>query len=134
MFLTKHNNSIMCAASLEHAGFKLSCCDKKLCLFKYNELGLGMSLLAEVKAQPEVVDLLISFAFAACTGKSSAESRDVNSFVGCCLLHQSSTSSTVVSFINVINIINAINATNITNVTNVIGKLITLITPPFTSY
>merc|ERR1740117_2208983 len=59
----------MCAAKLEHAGFKLSCCDKKLCLFKFNELGLGMSLLAEVKAQPEVVDLLISFAFAACTGQ-----------------------------------------------------------------
>ena len=78
----------MCAAKLEHAGFKLSCCDKKLCLFKFNELGLGMSLLAEVKAQPEVVDLLISFAFAACTGK-----KQLYLFYYCisyCFLHSTS--------------------------------------------
>lgn len=58
----------MCATPLAHSGFKPTCCDKSLCLFKYNELGLGLSVLHEIKAQPAVADLVITFAFCASNG------------------------------------------------------------------
>lgn len=39
-------------------------CEKPLCLYQYMELGLGPSIDHEVKTQPLVVDLLISFCYA----------------------------------------------------------------------
>ena len=41
-------------------------CDKPLCLFQYMNLGFGPSIEHEVQSQPFVVDLLVSFCYAAC--------------------------------------------------------------------
>ncbi|KAF2397616.1 hypothetical protein EJ06DRAFT_544664 [Trichodelitschia bisporula] len=44
-------------------------CDKPLCLYQYMALGLGPSIENDIRSQPYVVDLLISFAYArACSG------------------------------------------------------------------
>mmetsp|Transcript_19178 Transcript_19178/g.37927 ORF Transcript_19178/g.37927 Transcript_19178/m.37927 type:complete len:535 (+) Transcript_19178:34-1638(+) len=63
--LTCTGHCILCWEKLPFAGYKPVVCDKAICIFKSSELGIGSDLLSEVKAAPEVVDLIISFAFAA---------------------------------------------------------------------
>jgi hypothetical protein len=43
-------------------GIKPIVCSKKDCIWRYEELGLGASISAEVNRAPDVVDLLISCA------------------------------------------------------------------------
>lgn len=43
-------------------------CSKPLCLYQYMSLGFGPSLEYEIRSQPTVVDLLISFCYAAING------------------------------------------------------------------
>src|SRR5690606_36014946 len=56
---------MICNSRLEYAGFKPVVCNDRLCLYKYEELGLGVDLSSEIRNNPEVTDLLISFAAAA---------------------------------------------------------------------
>ncbi|OAA67215.1 Ubiquitin-conjugating enzyme/RWD-like protein [Niveomyces insectorum RCEF 264] len=42
-----------------------SVCDRPLCLFQYIQMGLGLSVEHEIMSQPKVVDLLVSFCYAA---------------------------------------------------------------------
>lgn len=44
-------------------------CSKSLCLFQYMQLGFGPSIEHEIITQPYVVDLLISFCYAAAKGR-----------------------------------------------------------------
>jgi hypothetical protein len=56
---------MICNKMLEYAGLKPVVCNSRLCLYKYEELGLGVDLAAEIRNDTHVVDLLISFAAAA---------------------------------------------------------------------
>jgi hypothetical protein len=55
---------MICDGPLEYGGSKPVVCDKELCVYKYEELGLGADIAAEIRNAPEIVDLLISFAYA----------------------------------------------------------------------
>lgn len=49
----------------EFEALKPYVCDKPLCLFQYMTLGFGPSIEHEILTQPYVVDLLVSFCYAA---------------------------------------------------------------------
>jgi hypothetical protein len=46
------------------------CSNNQLCAFKYEELGLGVELHAEILKSPQLVDLLISFFSSAVSAES----------------------------------------------------------------
>jgi len=50
---------------LEFPMLKPSICDKQLCLFGYDQFGIGLDLCAELHSNAEVLDLLISFTISA---------------------------------------------------------------------
>ncbi|KAI9791218.1 MAG: hypothetical protein M1816_004210 [Peltula sp. TS41687] len=54
-----------CKVSSTTEALKPYVCDKPLCLYQYMTLGFGPSLEYEIRSQPEVVDLLVSFCYAA---------------------------------------------------------------------
>lgn len=61
-------------------------CSKPLCLYQYMSLGFGPSLEHEIQAQPFVVDLLVSFCYAAAhVSRTSRRKRIVYLFRGCIL-------------------------------------------------
>jgi hypothetical protein len=47
---------------------KPTVCDKSLCLFSYNQYGLGADLASEIRNAGNIVDILISFTVAAAMG------------------------------------------------------------------
>ena len=53
---------------------KPSICDSQVCMFSHEQFGLGVDPAAEIAAEPEVVDLLISFS------KASAAQGDPRRF------------------------------------------------------
>eukprot|EP01126_Amoeba_proteus_P050158 TRINITY_DN5905_c0_g1_i2.p1 TRINITY_DN5905_c0_g1~~TRINITY_DN5905_c0_g1_i2.p1 ORF type:complete len:489 (-),score=96.86 TRINITY_DN5905_c0_g1_i2:167-1447(-) len=63
---------VLCDAKLEFAMLKPSICDKQLCAFGYDQLGIGIDISSELHVNPQVMDLLISFTYAACQGHDVA--------------------------------------------------------------
>lgn len=61
-----------CRVTSTSEALKPYVCDKPLCLYQYMTLGFGPSLEYEIRSQPEVVDLLVSFCYAAAKGKRLA--------------------------------------------------------------
>lgn len=62
---------LVCDCDLSIVGIKPQVCSKDLCAFKYEELGLGLELSAQILRSPELIDLLISFfAASVANGKS----------------------------------------------------------------
>src|SRR5690606_25833101 len=59
---------MICRKDLEYSVLKPVVCDNQLCVYRHEELGLGISVLDELLDQPEVVDLMISFVAAAIAG------------------------------------------------------------------
>lgn len=57
-----------CKLQDEFEALKPYVCDKPLCLYQYMSLGFGPSIEHEILAQPQVVDLLISFCYASASG------------------------------------------------------------------
>ncbi|KAH7425414.1 hypothetical protein KP509_11G052900 [Ceratopteris richardii] len=55
----------VCWSSLPYTICKLRTCDKELCLFTFEELGVGAPVLQEVQASPEIIDFEVSLAIAA---------------------------------------------------------------------
>lgn len=53
-----------CKVDTDFEALKPYVCSKPLCLYQYMSLGFGPSLEHEILAQPEVVDILISFCYA----------------------------------------------------------------------
>lgn len=63
-------------------------CSKSLCLYQYMALGLGPSLEWEIKSQPYVTDLLISFTYvSACGGRLNDFPTGLGFLVPSALLH-----------------------------------------------
>ena len=57
---------ITCSAPVSNPSLKPSICGSDLCQARYEGMGLGFSLAAEVRENPMILDLLISAAWAAC--------------------------------------------------------------------
>lgn len=62
---TINTRCLVCDGPLAHVGLKPSVCGEDLCAFRHESLGLGLELGAEIARAPELLDLLISFLFAA---------------------------------------------------------------------
>jgi hypothetical protein len=73
----------ICGNDLPYVGLKPSVCDNQLCIFRFvkkswiclsishEEFGLGVDLESELKKNPDIVDLMISMAYAACQSANS---------------------------------------------------------------
>jgi poly [ADP-ribose] polymerase 6/8 len=59
VFLDIQDHCCMCRCPLP-AGVKPLICDRQLCNFQWNEIGVGMSVIGEIKRDPIVADLLLS--------------------------------------------------------------------------
>jgi hypothetical protein len=64
-------NCLICGDSLPHAGIKPVVCDKPLCLFSYEQYGLGVDLESEIIKHPDIVDLMVTLCNAACSAQGS---------------------------------------------------------------
>ncbi|OKL63495.1 hypothetical protein UA08_01552 [Talaromyces atroroseus] len=62
-----------CKIDANFEALKPYVCSKPLCLFQYMSLGMGPSVEWEIRRQPLVVDLLISFAFASAAAGSMVD-------------------------------------------------------------
>ncbi|KAJ3442761.1 poly adp-ribose polymerase family [Anaeramoeba flamelloides] len=65
------NYCIMCGNWLKTQGLKPTCCDKPACIFKHQEMGLGVNVSAEIAKTPDLVDFVITTAYAAATSNRS---------------------------------------------------------------
>lgn len=63
-------------------GIKPVVCEKKDCVWRYEELGLGASVNSEILYHPEVVDLLISMFY---SGFFFFKKENINFFISSCL-------------------------------------------------
>src|SRR5690606_9544416 len=73
----------ICGNDLPYTGLKPSVCNNRLCVFRFvqnlvnpytnshEEFGLGVDLESELKKNPDLVDLMISMAYAACQSSNS---------------------------------------------------------------
>mmetsp|Transcript_5957 Transcript_5957/g.8323 ORF Transcript_5957/g.8323 Transcript_5957/m.8323 type:complete len:599 (+) Transcript_5957:141-1937(+) len=59
---------IICDDALPFQMIKPAVCDKQLCTHSHEQYGLGADVASEIRDNPEVVDLLVSFAYAAAQG------------------------------------------------------------------
>ncbi|KAL4866898.1 hypothetical protein BDV12DRAFT_187098 [Aspergillus spectabilis] len=59
-----------CKIDVGFEALKPFVCSKGLCLYQYMALGMGPSLEWEISTQPQVIDLLISFAYARAASKT----------------------------------------------------------------
>jgi len=66
---TVNERCLVCDCELDVVGMKPQACNDDLCTFRYDELGIGLSLDAEIIRSPELVDLLISFFYASASNK-----------------------------------------------------------------
>lgn len=57
---TVNKRCLTCDCELSFYGPKPTICGKDLCVFQYENLGLGLSLVTEVSRNGAVLDLLIS--------------------------------------------------------------------------
>lgn len=60
LFIGLQDHCCFCGKKLKEATVKPSVCDNKLCNFSFTQLGVGTSLLQELKRDPDVADLMIS--------------------------------------------------------------------------
>eukprot|EP01127_Copromyxa_protea_P024518 TRINITY_DN9710_c0_g1_i1.p1 TRINITY_DN9710_c0_g1~~TRINITY_DN9710_c0_g1_i1.p1 ORF type:complete len:642 (+),score=89.81 TRINITY_DN9710_c0_g1_i1:180-2105(+) len=58
-------NCILCDCKLDFPMLKPSICENPLCSFGYEQFGIGIDISSELRSNAEVVDLLISFTYAA---------------------------------------------------------------------
>ncbi|KAL9658327.1 hypothetical protein ABK040_015647 [Willaertia magna] len=56
---------LICGGNLPFEGIKPMCCENQLCIFSYEQYGLGVDLESSIKKIPDIVDLLISMCYAA---------------------------------------------------------------------
>lgn len=56
---------VVCWNSLPYSVCRLRTCDKDLCLFTFEELGVGAPVLQEVQTSPEIIDFELSLAMVA---------------------------------------------------------------------
>ncbi|KAI5079423.1 hypothetical protein GOP47_0004902 [Adiantum capillus-veneris] len=56
---------IVCLNSLPYSVCRLRTCDKELCLFTFEEVGVGTPVLQEVLSSPEIIDFELSLALVA---------------------------------------------------------------------
>jgi poly [ADP-ribose] polymerase 6/8 len=61
------NHCIICSGKLPHLGLKPTVCDSPLCVFSHEQYGLGVDLESMILKSPEIVDLLITMCYAACS-------------------------------------------------------------------
>ncbi|KAJ6226750.1 poly adp-ribose polymerase family [Anaeramoeba flamelloides] len=59
------NYCMICGNWLKTQGLKPTCCDEPACIFRHQEMGLGVNVSAEIAKTPDLVDFLISTAFSA---------------------------------------------------------------------
>lgn len=59
---------IICDRPLDYVGLRPSLCNRALCNFSYEQYGLGSDLASEVRYNPELIDLLITFAASSMQG------------------------------------------------------------------
>ena len=64
-FLSLTDHCCVCGETLPYPAIKPSICDKELCSFSFNTLGVGGNICLELKRDPIANDLLISLAAAA---------------------------------------------------------------------
>lgn len=57
---------IVCHSKLDYAGVKAVCCEQAICIFSYEFYGLGVDIESEIVKHPDIVDLMITLAYAAC--------------------------------------------------------------------
>ncbi|KAJ3436596.1 poly adp-ribose polymerase family member parp [Anaeramoeba flamelloides] len=63
------NYCMMCGEWLKTKGLKPTCCDKTACIFRHQELGLGVNVCAEIAKTPDLVDFIITTAIAAASSQ-----------------------------------------------------------------
>ncbi|KAJ3437364.1 poly adp-ribose polymerase family member parp [Anaeramoeba flamelloides] len=59
------NYCMICGSWLKTQGLKPTCCDEPACIFRHQEMGLGVNVSAEIVKTPDLVDFLISTAYSA---------------------------------------------------------------------
>lgn len=57
---------LICCKPMEFEGLKPAVCSRNLCTMAFEDLGIGFNLATEIRENPEVADLLITFAYSAC--------------------------------------------------------------------
>ncbi|EAY04819.1 UBA/TS-N domain containing protein [Trichomonas vaginalis G3] len=60
LFIGLQDHCCFCGKKLSEATVKPSVCSNKLCNFSFTQLGVGTSLLQEIRRDPDVADLMIS--------------------------------------------------------------------------
>ena len=69
IFIDLKDHCAICREPLYELSFRPTCCDKELCQMIFSDIGLGSSLIMEIKRDPIVADLLISCFASAFGGK-----------------------------------------------------------------
>lgn len=59
-FFDLQDHCCICRKPLQTVGLKPTTCDDKFCEFQYSDLGIGNSLIVEIRRDPLVADLLVS--------------------------------------------------------------------------
>lgn len=59
-FLDIQDHCCICRKKLPFSVIKLSICDQKLCEVSFNEIGVGASVVQEIRRDPRAADLLLS--------------------------------------------------------------------------
>lgn len=59
---------LICDQALSCVGIKPTICSAPICIFRYEELGLGLELSAEIQRDPDMIDLLISLCYCSANG------------------------------------------------------------------
>lgn len=57
---------VICGEDLAYAGIKPVACEKQICVFSYEQFGLGVDIESQILKYPDLVDLSITLALAAC--------------------------------------------------------------------
>ena len=66
LFKHIYDKCLVCDGNMKYVAMKPYICEKEICHFRYNTLNLGFLLLEEIRRDPIVADLLISFFYIAC--------------------------------------------------------------------
>jgi hypothetical protein len=57
---------VICGDALAYAGIKPVACEKAICIFSYEQFGLGVDIESQILKYPDIIDLSITLAIAAC--------------------------------------------------------------------
>eukprot|EP00742_Colponemidia_sp_Colp-10_P017001 GILJ01019527.1.p1 GENE.GILJ01019527.1~~GILJ01019527.1.p1 ORF type:complete len:929 (+),score=130.45 GILJ01019527.1:154-2787(+) len=80
------NYCVICSTRHEGDSTRLRPCNRELCLFSFEEVGLGCNVLAEIRNHPQLVNLDLTLASAAIV--SNRAEQIFEPFPSFCLLHQ----------------------------------------------